>query len=385
MESWSTHHLSREALKIHDQSTAAELQAYAHKLRSAGYPVVFSLEHLSKITGVSSGMLRATIERKRESANYRMFAVSKRSGGLRFIHAVNGDLQHVQKFVNETILQSCQPHPASYAFHRSGGIRKCAEAHCGAKWLFQFDLADFFYSIKEPHVFKIFKTLGYRDLLAFELARLCTTTRLPKHKQRLLKPKFKEMPFLFGNDARNKLPYQKKPGFLGVLPQGAPSSPMLSNLAAEGLDEALVALALKCGFAYTRYADDITLSAYSLPQDLSVGRIRRLVIDEIRKAGFFENPTKTRIAGPGSKKMVLGLLVDGPKPRLSRETVKRIDRHLYAAKKFGLEETAKHEGFDSAYGFHNHLSGLVRFVRDVDPERWTKFSTRLSHIKIDWA
>jgi RNA-directed DNA polymerase len=384
METWSTHHLYNDALAVHDTDTAVKIRRYAQNLITKGYPVVFSLEHLSRITHVSYAMLRATVERRRESANYRMFAVSKRSGGLRFIHAVAGDLQAVQRFINQDILQRCRTHPASFAFHASGGIRKCAAQHCGAKWLFQFDLSDFFYAVNEVQVFKAFCGMGYRELLAFELGRLCTTTRLPRNKQEYLKwSPGQSLHQRLGDDSTSgELPYPR--ARLGVLPQGAPTSPMLSNLAAFALDESLSSFANEMGFVYTRYADDITISAVDLPRSIEIGTIYHRVINCIRKAGFKENRDKVRIAGRGSKKVVLGLLVDGAEPRISRETYKRIDRHLHAAGKYGLEATAVHEGFDSAFGFHNHLTGLVTFVHDVDRERWLNFSERLALIEVPW-
>ncbi len=329
-------------------------------------------------------MLRATVERKRESANYRMFAVSKRSGGLRFIHAVTGDLQIVQRFINQDILQNCRVHPASFAFHASGGIRKCAAQHTCARWLFQFDLSDFFYAVNEAQVFKLFSEMGYRELLAFELARLCTTTRLPRNKREYLirrpgQPLFPRLGIEANTDG---LPYPLTPGDLGVLPQGAPTSPMLSNLVAAKLDVSLSGFADEFGFIYTRYADDITISAANLPSSVAIGTIYHRIINCIRKAGFYENRKKIRIAGPGSKKVVLGLLVDGPEPRISRETYKRIDRHLHAVSVYEWEATAAHEGFDSAFGFHNHVCGLISFVKDVDLKRWEEFSTRLLKLPV---
>jgi RNA-directed DNA polymerase len=385
METWSTHHLYNKALAVHSTDTAFEIRRYAHNLTTRELPVIFSLEHLSRITHVSYAMLRATVERKRESANYRMFAVSKRSGGLRFIHAVTGDLQIVQRFINQEILQKCRTHPASFAFHSTGGIRKCAAQHCGARWLFQFDLSDFFYSVNEAQVFKEFCKMGYRDLLAFEFARLCTTTRLSYDKREYLKWRpDKARHERLGLELNNRIPYKLTSGVLGVLPQGAPSSPMLSNLVAGKLDEMLSNLANEYGFVYTRYADDITLSAVHLPSGVGIGSIHNRIINCIRYSGFKENKEKIRIAGPGSKKIVLGLLVDGAEPRISRETYKRIDRHLHATEKYGLEATAIHEGFDSAFGFYNHLVGLVRYVHDVDRKRWNEFSARIANIAVPW-
>ncbi len=373
MEVWSAHHLSQAATPVLGKPAADHLSLYAQRLMRKNLPVIFTLRHLARITGVEYRVLRATVERRRESANYRMFAVKKRSGGRRHIHAVTDDLFKVQQFINLELLQNLKPHPASYAFHAEGGIRKCASMHCGARWLFQYDLENFFHALSERNAYRVFMSVGYRPLLAFELARLCTTTRLPMHLKHHLWPKHAQ---------RKQYHFYTDPsGATGVLPQGAPTSPMLSNLAALSLDEQLTAFADRHGFTYTRYADDLTFSAGGeLPERMSIGDIHRAVAGIIRKSGFIENVKKTRVAGPGSKKVVLGLLVDGSAPRLSKEAYKRIDRHLHALKKYGLAAVAAHENFDSAIGFYNHLAGLVAYVKDVDSVRWREFHEQFSQI-----
>ena len=377
METWSAHHLYNEAVQILGSETASQLQQYAQGLKSKRLPVIFSLHHLSEICKVPYWFLRDTVNRERESSNYRIYSIGKRSGGRRLIHAVGSDLLRVQSFINDLILQKCQPHPASFAFHSSGGIQKCAAEHCGARFLFQFDLTDFFYDVTEIEVYRIFDDFGYRRLLSFEFARLCTTTRIPNSWARYLR----KYPYglRFDPERVRWFPYDRTVERIAALPQGAPSSPMLANLAAFSLDESLSEYASENGFVYTRYADDITFSATNLPK--ARGRVRNDIIHRIRNAGFKENPKKSRIAGPGSKKVVLGLLVDGAEPRLSRETYKRIDRLLYGAKKFGLAAAAEHFGFESTYGFYNHISGLIAFVKDVDQKRWEVFSERWMSIK----
>lgn len=379
MEAWSVHHLFQTAEPALGADSALDLKKYAQKLIRADLPVIFTLKHLAKIVGVDYQLLRATVERRRESANYHMFAIKKRSGGRRFIHAVSDQLFTVQQFINTELLQKLRPHSASYAFHAEGGIRKCAAVHCGARWLFQYDLMNFFHDISEADAYSVFQGAGYRPLLAFELARICTTTRLPEHLKYLLRPHRQTSRKMYAF-------YHDRSGAVGVLPQGAPTSPMLSNLAAFDLDEKLSAFADEHGFAYTRYADDLTLSSSGdLPHNISVGQTHRSVIGIIRKQGFRENSKKTRIAGPGSKKVVLGLLIDGAIPRISKETYKRIDRHLYATLKYGLAEVAAHEKFDSALGFYNHLWGLVAFVKDVDQTRWAQFNEQFTKIPSPWG
>lgn len=380
MESWSIHSFYTEATKELGNEKALKLQHYAQSLMTSNLPVIFTLGHLAKITHTDYNFLQDTVRRKREAANYKMFDIKKRSGGRRFIHAVNGHLYDVQQFINSELLQKVIPHPASFAFHPSGGIQKCAKKHCEARWLFHFDLKDFFYSVSEMTVYNIFKKLGYSNLLSFELARLCTTTRLPKDYKRVLVHKV-DSHFSFDLKSKKDYPHFEKEGIMGVLPQGAPTSPMLANLAAFTLDEDLYKFASQNGFTYTRYADDITISASHISSKLSIGNIQRHVIGIIRKNHFLENPEKTRIAGPGSRKIVLGLLVDGPEPRISRQTYKRIDRFLHAMEKYGIEAVASHERFESTYGFHNHISGLIAFVKDVDQKRWKEFDIRFKKIK----
>lgn len=371
METWSAHHLFQEASKQLDCDTIFLLQNYALDLRSKKLPVIFSLGHLGKITGIDYDFLYRSVNRKYESINYNMFSIRKRSGGNRFIHAVNGRLFKLQKYLNEEILQKIYPHPSSFAFHVSGGIRQCANQHCGCRWLFQFDLKDFFYTIAEPHVFKIFKEIGYKKILAFELARLCTTIRLPKTKSSYIK---------YNKYVSENTPYFPQK-YIGVLPQGAPTSPMLSNLAARRLDEMLYDYSQNYGLVYTRYADDLAFSASVLPPHKSIARIKRDIITIIRRNNFFENNKKIRIAGPGSRKTILGLLVDGEKPRLTKQLRNRIEWNIYSIEKFGISEVANHDKFESVYGFFNHLSGLMSFIHDVDLTLWNKLQPRFATIK----
>lgn len=371
MEDWSVHHLYEKASIELGIKEAICIRSYAKKLRTSGLPVIFSLRHLSQIVGVDYNFLRSTVDRRRDSSNYKMFAIPKRNGGKRFIHAVSSDLSKVHSFLNSEILQKRTPHPSSFAFHEDGGIAKCAAKHCGARWLFQYDIKDFFYSVSEVDVYKIFTDLGYSEILSFELARICTTIRVPEEFKKLLRTSFR-------ND--DTLPYEKKKGYIGVLPQGASTSPALSNLAAYYLDLQLNDLADSLGFEYTRYADDLTFSSTEIPNSLSRGDIHRKILHAIRKAGFTENETKRRIAGPGSKKIVLGLLVDGVTPRLSREMFDRIDSRLYGCERFGLVSASEFYKFDSPFGFYNHISGYISFAKDVDRARGLNFEERFKRI-----
>jgi len=374
MGTWSAHHLFGKAEAQLGDAAALDLSRYAQRLRNRGLPVIFTLGHLAKITNIDYEFLHETVNRKREVTNYRMFAIRKRSGGRRFIHAVSGKLSTVQHFLNKEVLSKIHPHPASYAYHRNGGIRACAERHCGARWLLHFDLKDFFFTIHEARVYKIFRMMGYRELLSFELAILCTTTRLPRSLSH----------YVIRHPSReaysSNWPYREY-RYIGVLPQGAPTSPMLSNRAAYEMDEDLDRFATELGLVYTRYADDLTFSAYELPRGWSIGKLKFQVERMIEKNGFRVNPSKFSVSGPGSRIIVLGMLVDGDRPRLSKWMRHRIDRLLYSIEKFGWAKVARFDKFDSLYGFYNHVQGLIAYLQDADPLYGNECKTRFKALK----
>ena len=150
----------------------------------------------------------------------------------------------LQRWINQNILSLKPPHRASFAYHRDGGVLRAAQIHCRCKWLVKLDIRDFFDSVKERQVYRVFRSLGYGALLSFELARICT--RRPEHNR-------------LGEPASYGVPVYRK-GAEGRLPQGAPTSPALANLAVSNLDERLQAIANARGWTYTRYADDLAFS-----------------------------------------------------------------------------------------------------------------------------
>lgn len=371
MERWSAHQLYTHAEPKLGSGTALCLKQYAEGLKTKGLPVIFSLLHLAHITGADPDFLKKSVERRRETANYRFFFIKKRSGGKRPIHSPTQELLEIQQFIHKFILSKRPVHPKAYAFYTSGGILACANQHLGARWLIQVDLKDFFFSINEYQVYALFKEFGYSLPLSFQLARLCTTTRLPDNKKHYLG---NFIPVAPGHKFRNTR--------AGVLPQGAPTSPMLSNLVAQPLDDALTRFAAINGMTYTRYADDLTFSAAELPAKVSLSSLRSGIIHIIRQNHFRENPKKIRLAGPGAKKIVLGLLVDGVRVRMSKEMQGRIDGKLHAISRYGLASAADFFGFASAFGFYNHVAGLIAFAHYADPTRATKFRNRFRDVPL---
>jgi RNA-directed DNA polymerase len=341
---------------------------------SFSLPSILSLKHLAERTGVSHSELRRLVNRSNHEA-YHKFSIQKRSGGRRFIHVPTPKLMHVQRWIHKYILADVPVHPASHAFKVGGSIKECAAKHCGAKWLIKLDMADFFESVSEIQVFRLFRELGYQPFVAFQLGRLCTapTSWLSPRKF------YRQWQVWQGNVVIPEFDEQ----LLGYLPQGAATSPSISNLVMRACDEKLSRLASAHELKYTRYSDDLSFSTRSKTFDrVSAKELVFDVYKIISEAGYRPQYRKTKIIPPGSRKIVLGLNVDGSRPRLQKEFKDRIRQHLYYVEKFGVSEHACNRGFDSIWGFKSHLKGMIDYANMIEPEYSGRVLTRF--LEIDW-
>lgn len=344
-------------------------------------PSILTLGHLAKRTGVDYLALRGLVAGFYPHP-YRNFKIRKRVAGLgqavryRKISVPTPDLYRVQRWMAMHVLRSITVHGASHAFSPDSSIVKCAEKHCGAKWMVKLDIMDFFGSISEMQVYRVFFSLGYQPLVSFEMARLCTYR--PEHD---IPPDFVSARFQVPSGRikkRGRVIESYNHSYMGFLPQGAPTSPMLANLAMRDIDENILAIANSFGLLYTRYSDDLT---FSTRKDFDRQHASQL-IHEIRKLlikqGLRLNRLKTAVIPPGARKIVLGLLVDGDVPRLSRPFKDRIRQHLYYLEKFGPDQHVSQRGFDSVGGFFRHLKGLIDFAHMIEPQYARDAYARLS-------
>ena len=349
-------------------------QTEAVNSSSYGLPSILSLNHLACRTGVQFQELRDFVNRKNHDT-YRKFSIQKRSGGRRFIHVPTTDLMHVQRWLNEYIFKKVPAHPTSYAFTAGSSIKKCAAKHCGAKWLIKLDVADFFESVSEIQVFRLFRELGYQSLISFELARLCTAPTSHISPRRYYKQ-------WYAWELNKTIPeYDEK--LLGYLPQGAATSPLISNLVMRECDKRLSEIAAKYRLTYTRYSDDLSFSTRS--KDFTRTRARSVVFEVYKvlsEAGYRPQLRKTKIIPPSSKKVILGLNVDGAEPRLQKEYKDRIKQHLYYIEKVGISEHLNNRGFDSIWGLKSHLRGMIDYANMIEPDYSKKTLERF--LKIDW-
>jgi RNA-directed DNA polymerase len=349
-------------------------------------PAILTLNHLAQRTGVEYGYLRGFVSNTYEHA-YRKFEIKKRSPRLkwtnsfRVISVPTPHLRQAQKWIATHILSKVSPHASSQAFAPGNSIVSCAREHREAKWLIKLDIHDFFGSISEIQAYRVYRSLGYRPLISFELARLSTyrapASTHPIHLERW----FRRPPGLGRKRLRVIAEYDHR--FVGCLPQGAPTSPMLANLVMRTLDQAILEIAVSLGLTYTRYSDDLTFSTRLDFDRERASELIRCVAKLLRPCGLFLNIQKTTVVPPGARKIVLGLLVDGEEPRLSRQFKDRIRQHFYYLEKWGVREHVAKRGFDSIGGFFRHLKGLLDFANMVEPEYARKLYERFHSLTND--
>lgn len=230
-----------------------------------------SLQHLLKLTPRKLKWLQ-------QDWKYTLFTIPKKDGSLRYIENPANRLKNLQRTVNDYLqaVYYFYKHPASYGFcirvkndKHPCTIYTHALQHTGCRWLLNADLKDFFHTVSWQMVY---------DLLG-------------------------NPPFQFTAEARqwlaNLCTHQ------GRLPMGAPTSPVVSNLAATTMDHALDALAKRNLCTYTRFADDLSFSsAGDYPATL-----KEEVLQVIKEHGFVPNLKKIKEYGPEDTKIVTGLQV----------------------------------------------------------------------------
>lgn len=309
------------------------LAADAEQLERHGLPQWRSEDDLAAALGITLGQLRhLSMHRVAErTPHYVTFAVPKRSGGLRLLHAPKRRLKAVQRKLLALLVDKLPVHDAAHGFRHQRSIRTCAEPHVGRRVLLKLDVQDFFPSITFARVRGYFVAMGYGYDVATTMACLCTEAE--------------------------RQPVEVSGELLHVpvgprrAPQGAPTSPGLSNAICHRLDRRLAGLARAHGFTYTRYADDLTFSGERT--DL-VGKLRARAIVILRSEGFEPHPGKTRVMRRGGAQRVTGVTVNAVLG-LSRKERRRIRAELHQSAG-GVDPVRQRQ-----------LDGRLAYVRMLNP------------------
>ncbi len=313
-----------------------------------GLPLV-TADDVARFLGVPTRELTFLLYKASEDARYTPFEIPKRSGGMRQIHAPTKQLKDWQRKVAAVLQEKYDAHPAAHGFIKERSILTNAKAHVGQRLVFNIDLSDFFPSINFGRVRGLFMAEPFLcgPAAAAVLAQLCT------HKN--------------------------------GLPQGAPTSPPLSNFIAHGLDRRLARIAREQGAHYSRYADDITFSTNkpAMPPAIAhqeTGESGMVVFvgdaaaRAIEAAGFAINQRKVRLQRHSQRQSVTGLSVN-TQVNVTRNRIRRLRAMLHAWERYGVDDAARahfldHRGLrhvpnNPGRAFRNVLYGELSFIKMV--------------------
>ncbi len=323
----------------------ADRRANVEKLNRLGLPLLATPADVATALGLTIPRLRwlAFHSEAATRTHYVRFSVPKRGGGTRELAAPHQQLAAAQQWILSNILQRVPVHPAAHGFVRTRATVTNARLHVGRQVVVNADLCDFFPTITFPRVRGLFAELGYSPAAATILALLCT-----------------ESP-------RRRIEYAGRPSAVATgprsLPQGACTSPALSNLVARRLDARLAGIAAKLSWTYTRYADDLTFSAEGAAVErvgYLLARLRHIAADE----GFAVNEKKTRVQRQNGAQSVTGIVVN-QRLGVPRATVRRLRAILHRAAREGLAAQNR----DRHPDFAAWVRGMVGYVQMVNPEQ----------------
>lgn len=278
--------------------------------------------------------------------------VAKARGGWRLLESPKPRLKRIQRWLLAEVLSAIPPSDVAHGFVAGRSVRTFVAPHVGRAVVVRMDLHDFFASVSRARVAAIFRRVGYPRRVAAALAGLCTAPTpdsvLAAHPR-----DGADLAQRFLTNARLRDPH---------LPQGAPTSPALANLAAWRLDRRLAALAGGFGARMTRYADDLAFSGdESLDLNLRffIARVAAIASEE----GFRINHRKTRVMRQGRRQTLCGVVVNDTMnlPRRERD---RLRATLFNAARFGLVAQNR----DGRPDFRRHLEGRVAWASSLNSQ-----------------
>lgn len=270
---------------------------------------------------------------------YQHFSIAKGPAKVRMISAPDERLKSLQRKLADKLSELYRPRNPVHGFVADRSVKTNAIAHLHRRFIVNVDLRDFFPTISQKRVEGMLSSLGIDARVVEIIAQICC------------------------ND--------------GCLPQGAPSSPVLSNMICFRLDKKLMGIAKEARCIYTRYADDITFSSHQpltalyetmLPPagrflpDLLAPKLR----DVFQQNGFVIHPDKAHYADRHSRRIVTGIKVN-ELLNVDRRYVRNIRAALHSVEKLGAKDAEqkfldKHGGRSS---LAVHLQGKISFLTHI--------------------
>ncbi|TPI32010.1 RNA-directed DNA polymerase [Mesorhizobium sp. B3-2-1] len=297
------------------------LIAYAERLESQGLPVILDIQHLAWHSGLEAKFIASVALDNRRYYSTR--TIPKRRGGERSLFVPRPFLAGLQRWILDEILSKFGLHQSAFGFVKGRRTLDNARLHAASKCILKVDIRDFFGSIKYASVSDIFLGAGYSPKVSYYLSRICTLD--------------------------------------DVIPQGAPTSPSISNIAMRQVDIQIAEFCAQNRLLFSRYADDICLSGDSIPESAFP-----FLSDCLSKFGLEIAEEKTVLAFEGQKKIITGISISSGELRLPKVYRRELRKTIHYICRFGLKSHKNKAGIsDPIYRYR--LLGQVEYWLSIEP------------------
>lgn len=300
------------------------------RVDSSKFPIILNTFHLSNLFGIRWPELKYIIDNS-DSCYHDFYIKKRRKNAKRKISSPSKEILYLQNQIKKLILSNININVSAFGFVPGKSIIDNASFHIGSEKLLSIDLKDFFPSIGYTRIYYIFYNIcGYHSDVASSLAKIVMKD--------------------------------------GGLPQGAPTSPILSNIACYKLDYRLQKLSEKLNIKYTRYADDIVFSGdINKIDDKLLYTVGKIIEDE----GFKINSSKTKFLDKSKRMEVTGLVINNGRVDIKKDYINKIRQELYYVKKYGLDDHL-HKNKITNSNYKGHLKGKIMFVWSINKEKGNK-------------
>lgn len=347
------------------------------------------------------------------------------ASNLRTIVAPDNETKARQRLILSE-LERLPMHRAAHGFVRGRDAMSCASAHL-IYWgktphglvVLNMDASNFFHSVTSPHVRRALEGHGIKPKVVTEILKHCTAKADSEMALAIIdgihemyRRQRNEVPIPDRTIAITKklvsegvvakrLAFLVCKVFLSLgqavtsantfLPQGAPTSPFLSNITMKLADIRLSAMAKAFGGFYTRYADDFTVSFQVPTKGKNIDGMYRCTINVLKDYGVLLNPSKKRVMGTSKPQDVVGYRINAGRPTVSRQLRRRLRAALHnelvrGSKKLREGKRPKRPGEDyrretPTVSRVQHLQGLVSYVSTAHPSEASKYRSAIQHIQ----
>ena len=259
--------------------------------------------------------------------HYRQVCLPKKDGGVRTLSVPDPLLKAIQRRITQVLLVHMPVSSYATAYRYGGSTCRNAAPHVRQPVVLKLDIQHFFDSILYSSVKeRVFPPNIYAEPLRVLLSMLCY------HGQ--------------------------------SLPQGAPSSPAITNILLSDFDQEVGAWCAGRQIRYTRYCDDMTFSGQFTPQDVIA-----FVQDRLRPLGLFLNAKKTQVLSSGQRQVVTGLVVN-EKLGVPAHDLRSLRQEIYYCRKYGVSSHMARLGISEAEEHYlMRLMGKVNYVLQVTPDK----------------